>query len=50
MAMPPERSPPRAAALGVPVIQISTDYVFDGSLDRPYREDDATGPISAYGR
>jgi dTDP-4-dehydrorhamnose reductase len=39
-----------AAALGVPVIQISTDYVFDGALDRPYREDDAVGPISAYGR
>ncbi|HEV7335895.1 MAG TPA: dTDP-4-dehydrorhamnose reductase [Bosea sp. (in: a-proteobacteria)] len=39
-----------AAALGVPVIQISTDYVFDGSLDRPYREDDPVGPISAYGR
>lgn len=38
-----------AAALGVPVIQISTDYVFDGALNRPYREDDATGPISAYG-
>ncbi|AMJ61029.1 dTDP-4-dehydrorhamnose reductase [Bosea sp. PAMC 26642] len=39
-----------AARLGVPVIQISTDYVFDGSLDRPYREDDRTGPVSAYGR
>jgi dTDP-4-dehydrorhamnose reductase len=38
-----------AAALGIPVIQISTDYVFDGSLDRPYRENDPTGPISAYG-
>ncbi|MCO5089972.1 dTDP-4-dehydrorhamnose reductase [Bosea sp. (in: a-proteobacteria)] len=38
-----------AAALGIPVIQLSTDYVFDGGLDRPYREDDATGPISAYG-
>ena len=38
------------AALGVPIIQISTDYVFDGTLDRPYREDDETGPISAYGR
>lgn len=38
-----------AAALGVPVIQISTDYVFDGRLDRPYREDDPVGPISAYG-
>lgn len=39
-----------AARLGVPVIQISTDYVFDGSLGRSYREDDATGPVSAYGR
>ncbi|KPF71495.1 dTDP-4-dehydrorhamnose reductase [Bosea sp. AAP35] len=38
-----------AAALGIPVIQLSTDYVFDGTLDRPYREDDTTGPISAYG-
>jgi len=39
-----------AATLGIPVIQISTDYVFDGSLGRPYREDDAVAPISAYGR
>jgi dTDP-4-dehydrorhamnose reductase len=39
-----------AAGLGVPVIQISTDYVFEGTLDRPYCEDDAVGPISAYGR
>ncbi|WP_336810054.1 dTDP-4-dehydrorhamnose reductase [Bosea sp. MMO-172] len=38
-----------AAALGIPVIQLSTDYVFDGALARPYREDDLTGPISAYG-
>lgn len=38
-----------AARLAVPVIQISTDYVFDGTLDRPYREDDAVGPISSYG-
>ena len=39
-----------AAALGVPVIQLSTDYVFDGSADRPYREDDPVGPLGAYGR
>ncbi|KRE04303.1 dTDP-4-dehydrorhamnose reductase [Bosea sp. Root381] len=39
-----------AATLGIPVIQISTDYVFDGSLERPYREDDPVAPISAYGR
>lgn len=38
-----------AAALGVPVIQLSTDYVFDGRLDRPYREDDPVAPGSAYG-
>ena len=39
-----------ARRLGVPVIQISTDYVFDGALDRPYREGDMARPISAYGR
>jgi len=39
-----------ARGLGAPIIQLSTDYVFDGALQRPYREDDPTGPIGAYGR
>jgi dTDP-4-dehydrorhamnose reductase len=29
---------------------VSTDYVFDGGLGRPYTEWDATGPLSAYGQ
>ena len=36
--------------LGVPLIHLSTDYVFDGRAERPYREDDPVGPISVYGR
>jgi dTDP-4-dehydrorhamnose reductase len=35
---------------GAHLVQISTDYVFDGMLDRPYREDDAPNPLSVYGR
>jgi dTDP-4-dehydrorhamnose reductase len=39
-----------AAKLGVPFIHVSTDYVFDGRKDAPYREDDAPCPLGAYGR
>lgn len=39
-----------AAALGVPVVHLSTDYVFSGELDRPYREEDRTNPLGAYGQ
>ena len=35
---------------GARLIQISTDYVFDGSASEPYQENAATHPISAYGR
>lgn len=38
-----------AARIGAPVIHLSTDYVFDGTLDRPYREEDPVAPIGAYG-
>lgn len=40
-----------AARAGIPIIHISTDYVFDGKLQgRAYREGDPTGPANIYGR
>ena len=38
------------ADLGLPLVQISTDYVFDGAGTRPFRPDDPPAPLGAYGR
>lgn len=38
-----------ARRLSIPLIHYSTDYVFDGAKSAPYEEDDAVGPINAYG-
>lgn len=38
------------AARGGSMIQISTDYVFDGTAHVPYRESDPVSPVSVYGR
>ena len=39
-----------AAERGAAIIHLSTDYVFDGAKGAPYVEQDATGPLTVYGR
>lgn len=38
-----------SAKLGVPLVHYSTNYVFDGAAERPYREEDPTSPLGVYG-
>lgn len=39
-----------AAAAGIPVLHYSTDFVFSGATERPYREEDAAQALGVYGR
>ena len=39
-----------AKYLDIPLIHISTDYVFDGKSSKAYKEDDATAPLGIYGK
>ncbi len=46
----PEAMAAACADLGIPLVHISTDYVFSGDGTAPWRPDDPTGPLGAYGR
>lgn len=48
-ALAPAALASACAAAGIPIVQISTDYVFDGSKDGAWREDDAVAPLGVYG-
>lgn len=39
-----------AATSGARLVQVSTDFIFDGAQGRPYREDDPARPLGVYGR
>lgn len=49
-ALAPQRLAQEARQLGAWLIHYSTDYVFDGSGSAPWKETDATVPLSVYGR
>jgi dTDP-4-dehydrorhamnose reductase len=39
----------RCAAIGIPLVHLSTDYIFDGKKGSPYLEDDEPAPLNDYG-
>lgn len=39
-----------AATHGIRLVHVSSDYVFDGTAERPYREDDPVSPLGVYGQ
>jgi len=39
-----------AAAHGITLVHVSSDYVFDGTAERPYRESDPIAPLGVYGQ
>jgi dTDP-4-dehydrorhamnose reductase len=49
-AVGPSQLAAEAGQHGIPLIHISTDYVFDGRKGAPYFESDATAPLNTYGR
>ncbi|MEP3783585.1 dTDP-4-dehydrorhamnose reductase [Ascidiaceihabitans sp.] len=49
-AAAPEAMAQACADLGIPFVSISTDYVFDGAGNAPWREGDMPAPINGYGR
>ncbi len=49
-ALGAENAAMACAAASIPLIHVSTDYVFDGAKNGAYVEDDSTNPISTYGR